>query len=86
MGKGKVNYVVGEGIYMLPSDMDLHVGGYVQYNQNNFVSDSNMNIGKNKDQNSTNLYTACKSTNSGKFTYIDHDLLHLKKQRLQVGW
>ena len=59
--RSKVNYVVGEGVYMLPSDMDLHVGDYVQYNQDNFVSKPSMNIGKNKDQN-TNLYKPNKST------------------------
>ena len=60
----------GEGVYMLPSDMDLHVGDYVQYNQDNFVSKPIMNIGRNKDQNSTNLHKPNKPNNSRKFTYI----------------
>ena len=44
----KVNYSVGENIYMLPSDMNLNIKtGTVGYNNKILVSDGKFNLGKN---------------------------------------
>ena len=45
----KVDYSVGESIYMIPSDMNLKIrSGTVGYNNKNLVSDGNFNLGKNE--------------------------------------
>ena len=44
----KVDYSVGEHLYMLPSDMTLKIRlGTVGYNNKIFVSDAKFNLGKN---------------------------------------
>ena len=48
----KVNYSVGESIYMLPSDMSLKIKtGTVGYNNKILVSDDNFSLGKNDEVN-----------------------------------
>ena len=45
----KVDYSVGESIYMIPSDMNLKIrSGAVGYNNKNLVSDGNFSLGKNE--------------------------------------
>ena len=45
---GKVDYSVGRGIYMLPSDMNLKIrSGTVGYNNKILVYDGNFSLGKN---------------------------------------
>ena len=45
----KVDYSVGEHLYMLPSDMNLKIRlGTVGYNNKILVSDGNFSLGKNK--------------------------------------
>ena len=49
----KVDYSVGESIYMLPSDMDLKIRlGTVGYNNKILVSDGKFILGKNEKVNS----------------------------------
>ena len=48
----KVDYSVGRGIYMLPSDMNLKIwSGTVGYNNKILVSDGNFSLGKNDEVN-----------------------------------
>ena len=43
----KVNYSIGENVYMHPSDMNVNIrSGTVGYNDKIFVSDSGLNLGK----------------------------------------
>ena len=45
----KVDYSVGQGIYMLPSNMDLNIkSGVARYNNKILISDTNLNLGINK--------------------------------------
>ena len=48
----KVNYSVGENIYMLPSDMNLKIrSGTVEYNNKILVSDEKFSLGENVEVN-----------------------------------
>ena len=48
----KVDYSVGRGIYMLPSDMNLKIKtGTVGYNNKILISDGNFSLGKNDEVN-----------------------------------
>ena len=48
----KVDYSMGENIYMLPSDMNLKIRlGTVGYNNKILISDENFNLGKNDEVN-----------------------------------
>ena len=59
----KVDYSIGEHLYMLPSDMELRIrSGTVRYNNKILVSDGKFNLGKNDDVNS--LKTPAIETNS----------------------
>ena len=49
----KVDYSIGENIYMIPSDMELRIKtGTVGYNNKILVSDGNFSLGKNDEVNS----------------------------------
>ena len=49
----KVDYSIGENIYMLPSDIELRIKtGTVGYNNKILVSDGNFSLGKNDEVNS----------------------------------
>ena len=43
----KVDYAIGESIYMLPSDMNLRIGKIKNYNNKILVASSSFNIGSN---------------------------------------
>ena len=59
----KVDYSVGEHLYMLPSDMELRIIlGTIGYNNKILISDGNFNLGKNDEVNS--LKTSAIETNS----------------------
>ena len=59
----KVDYSVGENLFMLPSNMKLRIRlGTVGYNNKILVSDGKFNLGKNDDVNS--LKTPAIETNS----------------------
>ena len=45
--KSKVDYVIGEFIYMLPSDMNLRIGNVRNYNNKILISSSIFKIGTN---------------------------------------
>ena len=47
----KLDFSVGTGIYMLPSDLNLSIGKTKRYNNNLLVSNTDMKIGSNKDIN-----------------------------------
>ena len=59
----KVDYSVGEHLYMLPSDIELRIKtGIVGYNNIILISDEKFNLGKNDEVNS--LETPAIKTNS----------------------
>ena len=59
----KVNYSVGENLFMLPTNMELRIrSGTVGYNNKILVSDGNFSLGKNDEVNS--LKTPAIETNS----------------------
>ena len=67
----KVDYSVGENIYMLPSDKNLNIKtGTVGYNNKILISDSKFNLGKNDKVNSLELakhtFTPMKSNKDSK--------------------
>ena len=45
--RSKVDYIIGEFIYMLPSDMNLRIGKIKNYNNKILVSSSNLKTGTN---------------------------------------
>ena len=52
--RSKVNYVIGEFIYILPSDMILRIGKVKSYNNKILISSSSFNIGTNLKINTDN--------------------------------
>ena len=61
----KVDYSVGENLYMLPSDMNLKIrSGTAGYNNNILVSDGKFSLGKNENVNLTVLVMKSHKTNS----------------------
>lgn len=50
--RSKVDYVVGENVYMLPSDMELQIGSINNYNNKILVSALNFSMGSNLKVNS----------------------------------
>ena len=61
----KINYSVGEHLYMLPSDMTLKIRlGTVGYNNKILVSDAKFNLGKNDEVNLVVPATKSHKTNS----------------------
>ena len=67
----KVDYSVGENIYMIPSDMELRIKtGTVGYNNEVLVSDGKFILGKNDEVNS--LETPAIKTNSLETPAISH--------------
>ena len=63
----KVDYSIGESIYMIPSDMELRIKtGAVGYNNKILISDGNFSLGKNENVNS--LETPAIKTNSLELT------------------
>ena len=52
----KTDYSMGENIYMLPSDMNLHIKtGTVEYNNKILISDEKFSLGKNDNVNALEL-------------------------------
>ena len=47
----KVDFSVGTGIYMLPSNLNLSMGKTKGYNNKNLVSNADMKFGSNRDTN-----------------------------------
>ena len=45
--RSKVDYVIGEFIYMLPSDMNLRIGNVRNYNNKILISSPSFKIGTN---------------------------------------
>ena len=45
--RSKVDYVIGEFIYMLPSDMNLRIGNIINYNNKILISSPSFKIGTN---------------------------------------
>jgi len=43
----KVDYVVGLGLYMLPSDLQLRIGTISNYNNNIVIADTHLKLGIN---------------------------------------
>ena len=47
----KINFSVGKGIYILPSNLNLNIGKAKGYNNRILVSDTGMKINSNRDIN-----------------------------------
>jgi len=47
----RINYAVGIGLYMIPSNLVLHVGVIQKYNNNIVIADDSREIGENEDIN-----------------------------------
>ena len=45
--RSKVDYAIGEFIYMLPSDMNLRIGKIIRYNNKILIASPSFNIGTN---------------------------------------
>ena len=61
----KVNYSMGQNIYMLPSDMNLKIKtGTVRYNNKILVSDEKFGLGKNVEVNAPTMKNTQTATNS----------------------
>ena len=66
----KVDYSVGENLFMLPSDMKLRIKtGTVRYNNKILVSDGNFSLGKNDQVNSLETPIKNHKTNSLELTH-----------------
>ena len=48
----QLNFVVGEGLYLLPSNMNLRIGTYTGYNNNILIAMSDSSLGSNRAMNS----------------------------------
>jgi len=48
----RINYAVGIGLYMIPSNLVLHVGVIQKYNNNRVIADDSREMGENEDINS----------------------------------
>ena len=69
----KVDYSVGENLFMLPSNMQLRIrSGTVGYNNKILVSDKKFNLGKNDEVNLTVLAIKSHNTSSIEPTTITH--------------
>ena len=69
----KVDYSIGENIYMLPSDLELRIrSGTVRYNNKILVSDGNFSLGKNDEVNLTVPAIKSHNTNSIEPTTITY--------------
>ena len=60
----KVDYSVGENVYMLPSNMNLKIKTSTRYNNKILVSDGNFSLGKNDEVNLTTPAIKNHKTNS----------------------
>jgi hypothetical protein len=49
--RSKVDFVIGQGLYMLPSDMNLHIGKHNGYNNLIQIATDNMQLGYNVEVN-----------------------------------
>ena len=49
--RSKVDYVIGEYVYMLPSDMNLRIGKVKNYNNKILISSPSFNVGTNLEVN-----------------------------------
>ena len=68
----KVDYSMGQNIYMLPSDMNLKIRlGIVGYNNKTLVSDEKFSLGKNENVNLTVTVMKSHKTNSLEPTTIE---------------
>ena len=72
----KVDYSVGENIYMLPSDMNLNVrSGTVGYNNKILVSDEKFSLGKNDKVNAPAMkYSKTNSLHSPNISHKNRNL------------
>ena len=71
----KVDYSVGQNIYMLPSNMELKIKtGTVRYNNKILISDGNFSLGKNDEVNSLepSAMKSHKDSNLIKQTAVTH--------------
>ena len=49
--RSKLDFVLGEGLYMIPSEMELKIGRIGNYNNEIIVATSSMSLGANKEVN-----------------------------------
>ena len=81
----KVNYSVGENLFMLPSDMKLKIKtGTVGYNNKILVSDGNFSLGKNEKVNSLET-PAIKSYKTNSLVLEESVISHKPQTTTHIG-
>ena len=80
--RSKVDYAVGEFVYMLPSDMNLRIGTVRNYNNKILISSPSFKIGTNV---KINLDVKSKEVDNRRLMVkTEPDVIELDKQRLNV--
>ena len=80
--RSKVDYAVGEFVYMLPSDMNLRIGNVRNYNNKILISSPSFKIGTNV---KINLDVKSKEVDNRRLMVkTEPDVIELNKRRLNV--
>ena len=91
--RSKVDYAIGEFVYMLPSDMNLRIGNVRNYNNKILISSPNFKIGTNVKVNIDGEQAKLKDKPDVKSKEVDNrrlmvktepDVIELDKRRLNV--
>ena len=78
--RSKVDYAIGEFIYMLPSDMNLRIGKIRNYNNKILVSSPSFNIGTNVKVNIDGEQVKLKDKPAVKSKEVDNQMLMVKTE------
>jgi len=62
--RSKVDFAIGHGLYMLPSNMQLQIGTITNYNNNIIIAGDDVLLGKNESVNNTTAATSVVTTTS----------------------
>ena len=76
----KVDFSVGIGMYMLPSNLNLNIGKTKGYNNKTLVSNTDMKIGSNKDINKDQKKSIPPDVPKTVIPAVRHDLKMLTKK------
>ena len=79
--RSKVDYAIGEFVYMLPSDMNLRIGNVRNYNNKILISSPSFKIGTNV---KVNIGVKSKEVDRRLMVRNEPDVIELDKRRLNV--
>ena len=79
-GRSKVDYAIGEFIYMLPSDMNLRIGNVRNYNNKILISSPSFKIGTNVKVNIDGEQVKLKDEPAVKSREVDNRMLMVKTE------